>query len=38
MFFLEKYNSWKSPIIFMSTQPVDVVGRVRGTYEGPSGL
>lgn len=36
--FLEKNNSGKSPIIFMSTQPVDVVGRVIGTYKGPSGL
>lgn len=36
--FFGNHNSGKSPIIFMSTQPVEVVGRVRGTYEGPSGL
>ena len=36
--FFGKNKSGKSPIIFMSTQPVEVVGRVRGTYQGPSGL
>lgn len=36
--FWKKIIVGKSPIIFMSTQPVDVVGRVRGTYKGPSGL
>ena len=33
-----KNDSGKSPIIFMSTQPVEVIGRVIGTYKGPSGL